>query len=154
MNTKKFREFAANESRREWQKLISRRTPLYSRPDDIRSPFTRDYTRILHSTAYRRLKHKTQVFFDIDHDHVCTRMEHVAHVESVSSTVAQSLGLNEELTRAISMGHDLGHAPFGHQGETVLSALTQKYLFGTNATDCGLWIIWSFWRITTWSAAI
>lgn len=128
MNTKKFREFAANESHRDWQKLISRCTPLYSRPDDIRSPFTRDYTRILHSTAYRRLKHKTQVFFDIDHDHVCTRMEHVAHVESVSSTVAQSLGLNEELTRAISMGHDLGHAPFGHQGETVLSALTQKYL--------------------------
>lgn len=128
MNTKKFREYAANEQNPHWEQLISRRKALYSRPDDIRSPFTRDYTRILHSTAYRRLKHKTQVFFNIDHDHVCTRMEHVAHVESVSSTIAQSLGLNEELTRAISMGHDLGHAPFGHQGEKVLTALTKQYL--------------------------
>lgn len=128
MNTKKFREFAANENHPHWQMLISRRSPLYSRPDDIRTPFTRDYTRILHSTAYRRLKHKTQVFFDIDHDHVCTRMEHVAHVESVSSTIAQSLGLNEELTRAIAMGHDLGHAPFGHQGEKILAELTDKHL--------------------------
>lgn len=128
MNTKKFRELAATEQHPFWEKLVSRRAGLYSRPDDIRSPFARDYTRILHSTAYRRLKHKTQVFSNIDHDHVCTRMEHVAHVESVSSSIAQSLGLNEELTRAISMGHDLGHAPFGHQGEKVLAELTEQYL--------------------------
>lgn len=88
----------------------------------------RDYTRILHSMAYRRLKHKTQVFFNIDNDHICTRMEHVSHVESVSSTIAYELGLNTELTKAISMGHDLGHAPFGHQGETVIRKLTQQYL--------------------------
>lgn len=128
MDSKKFQEFSADEHHPYWHKLISRRGPLYSRPDDIRTPFTRDYTRILHSTAYRRLKHKTQVFFDIDHDHVCTRMEHVAHVESVSSTIAQALGLNEELTRAIAMGHDLGHAPFGHQGEKILASLTEEYL--------------------------
>ncbi len=105
-----------------------RPNPLYSRDDDIRSPFARDYTRILHSMAYRRLKHKTQVFFNIDNDHICTRMEHVSHVESVSSTIANELGLNAELTKAISMGHDLGHAPFGHQGETVIRELTKKYL--------------------------
>lgn len=83
---------------------------------------------ILHSTAYRRLKHKTQVFFNIDNDHICTRMEHVSHVESVSSTLAKELGLNQELTKAISIGHDLGHAPFGHQGENILRDLSQKYL--------------------------
>ena len=94
----------------------------------MRSPFARDYTRILHSLAYRRLKHKTQVFFNIDNDHICTRMEHVAHVESVSNTIAKSLGLNDELTKAIAMGHDLGHAPFGHQGELVIRALSEQFL--------------------------
>jgi len=78
--------------------------------------------------AYRRLKHKTQVFFNIDNDHICTRMEHVNHVESVSSTIARALGLNEELTKAISIAHDLGHAPFGHQGEVVIKKLSTKYL--------------------------
>ena len=78
--------------------------------------------------AYRRLKHKTQVFFNISNDHICTRMEHVNHVESVSSTIAKALGLNEELTKAISIGHDLGHAPFGHQGESVIKKLSQEYL--------------------------
>ena len=108
--------------------LIKREKELYSRADDIRSPFARDYTRILHSMAYRRLKHKTQVFFNINNDHICTRMEHVNHVESVSSTIAKELGLNEELTKAISIGHDLGHAPFGHHGEKVLSKFSEKYL--------------------------
>lgn len=123
-----FKDYAATENNPNWEKLISRQAPLYERLDDIRTPFGRDYTRILHSTAYRRLKHKTQVFFNIDNDHVCTRMEHVSHVESVSSTIAQSLGLNKELTRAISMGHDLGHAPFGHEGERVIAKLSEKYL--------------------------
>ena len=125
---KPFISVAANETNPNWNQLISRQSSLYSRPDDVRSPFARDYTRILHSLAYRRLKHKTQVFFNIHNDHICTRIEHVGHVESVSSTIARSLGLNEELTKAISIGHDLGHAPFGHQGETVLQTLTQNYL--------------------------
>lgn len=128
MNTNKFSSVATTESNPNWEKFTSRQIPLYSRDDDIRSPFARDYTRILHSTAYRRLKHKTQVFFNIDNDHICTRMEHVNHVESVSSTIAKALGLNDELTKAISMGHDLGHAPFGHQGEVVIRRLTEKYL--------------------------
>lgn len=128
MAKQKFSNYAANDKDSNWEKLIERPSELYSRTDDIRSPFARDYTRILHCMAYRRLKHKTQVFFNIDNDHICTRMEHVSHVESVSSTIAKKLGLNEELTKAIAMGHDLGHAPFGHQGETVLRKLSKKHL--------------------------
>lgn len=128
MSGLKFEKHAVTVEHPNWRKLISRQNKLYSRADDIRSPFARDYTRVLHSMAYRRLKHKTQVFFNINNDHICTRMEHVNHVESVSSTIARVLGLNEELTKAISIGHDLGHAPFGHQGESVIKKLSQKYL--------------------------
>lgn len=126
--SQKFKNVAAFPSNTNWELLTQRERDLYARPDDIRSPFARDYTRILHSMAYRRLKHKTQVFFNINNDHICTRMEHVSHVESVSSTIAKALGLNDELTKAIAIGHDLGHAPFGHQGESVLKALSQKHL--------------------------
>lgn len=125
---KLFAEVAATPENSDWDILITRPSELYNRDDDVRSPFARDYTRILHSTAYRRLKHKTQVFFNIDNDHICTRMEHVAHVESVSNTIASNLGLNTELTKAIAMGHDLGHAPFGHHGETIITELCQKYI--------------------------
>ena len=120
---------AAFPGNRNWEKLTEREYELYGRPDDIRTPFGRDYTRVLHSLAFRRLKHKTQVFFNAgDNDHICTRMEHVLHVESVSSTIAGFLGLNSELTKTISMAHDLGHAPFGHQGEKVLDRLAQEYV--------------------------
>lgn len=128
MGIKIFESVAANKESKFWKNLIERPSKLYSRSDDIRSPFARDYTRILHSMAYRRLKHKTQVFFNINNDHICTRMEHVNHVESVSSTIAKELGLNDELTKAISIAHDLGHAPFGHHGEEVLSKFSEKYL--------------------------
>ncbi len=123
-----FSEVAMQPGNHNWEAAIKRRSELYSRSSDIRSEFARDYTRILHSLAYRRLKHKTQVFFDTKNDHVCTRMEHVAHVDSVSYTIASALGLNCELTRAIAMGHDLGHAPFGHTGERILSELSQEYI--------------------------
>ena len=66
--------------------ILSREQPLYNRGNDVRSDFERDYTRIIHSTAYRRLKHKTQVFFSPESDHICTRIEHVTHVESISYT--------------------------------------------------------------------
>ena len=128
MPDKIFESVAATSKNPKWEQLTARQSPLYSRKDDVRSPFARDYTRILHSFAYRRLKHKTQVFFNIDNDHICTRMEHVAHVESVSQTIAKNLGLNDELTKAIAIGHDLGHAPFGHQGEDVINELSLKYL--------------------------
>ncbi len=123
-----FQNECASPARENWPVLTARREKLYNKPNDCRDPFERDYTRILHSLAYRRLKHKTQVFFNIENDHICTRMEHVSHVESVSTTIAKDLGLNVQLTRAIALGHDLGHAPFGHQGERELSALSEQYL--------------------------
>ncbi len=124
-----FRSVAAFPGNDRYEKLIERENSLYSREDDIRSEFARDYTRILHSTAYRRLKHKTQVFYNAaGSDHVSTRIEHVAHVESVAETIGRYLGLNLELIKAIAMAHDLGHAPFGHEGEKVLTRLSEKYL--------------------------
>lgn len=110
-----------------YEALTARPSPLYQREGDVRSPFQRDYNRILHSLAYRRLKRKTQVFFNVANDHICTRIEHVQHVESVSHAIASYLGLNTELTCAIATGHDLGHAPFGHQGESVLKKLTKEH---------------------------
>jgi dGTPase len=121
-----FEPVCAKETDAKWEVLIRREKQLYSRKNDIRSDFARDYDRILHSTAYRRLKHKTQVFFATRNDHVCTRIEHVSHVASVSNTIAKYLGLNTELTEAIAIGHDVGHAPFGHQGETVLKTIAEK----------------------------
>ena len=106
--------------------MIERETEIYKRDKDIRSEFERDYTRIIHSNAFRRLKHKTQVFYSPENDHICTRIEHVLYVESVSYTIAKYLGLNTELTRAIATGHDLGHSPFGHEGERILSEIAKK----------------------------
>ena len=123
-----FEKVAANEKNPKWENIISRKSPLYNRKNDIRSEFERDYTRILHCTGYRRLKHKTQVFFSPNNDHICTRIEHVSHVESISYTIAKALGLNTELTKAIATAHDIGHSPFGHQGEKILSAICQRDL--------------------------
>lgn len=120
---KKFEQLAANKNNEKWENIISRQHELYSRGNDIRSEFGRDYTRIIFCNAYKRLKHKTQVFFSPENDHICTRIEHVTHVESISYTIARYLGLNTELTKAISVGHDLGHSPFGHQGEKVLNKI-------------------------------
>lgn len=109
-----------------WNEAIKRENKIYTRNNDIRSDFERDYTRILHCEAYRRLKHKTQVFFAPHNDHICTRMEHVSHVASVASTIAKYLGLNDQLTSAIALGHDIGHAPFGHHGEDCLNKLLDQ----------------------------
>lgn len=106
---------------------LKRKQPMYQRKNDLRSEFARDYTRVIFSQGYRRLKHKTQVFFATDDDHVCTRIEHVNLVESISYTIASYLGLNTELTKAIAVGHDLGHAPFGHGGETILTKIAKKH---------------------------
>ncbi|MBN2852004.1 MAG: HD domain-containing protein [Clostridia bacterium] len=126
--TGKFSKVAINEKSDKYDVCISRVTPLSRRENEVRSPFTRDYTRILHSRAYSRLKHKTQVFFATQNDHICTRIEHVNHVSSIGVTIAKYFGLNEELVLAIATGHDLGHAPFGHSGERYISAITNKYL--------------------------
>ena len=109
-----------------WQQGIQRSSALYPRGNDIRSEFERDYTRILHSEAYRRLKHKTQIFFAPQNDHVCTRMEHVAHVTSVAATITKYLGLNQQLATAIALGHDIGHPPFAHAGEECLNSLLKQ----------------------------
>ncbi|OHB66631.1 MAG: hypothetical protein A2V70_00780 [Planctomycetes bacterium RBG_13_63_9] len=99
------------------------------KPDDIRSEFRRDYTRIVHSRAFRRLRHKTQVFISPKNDHICSRMEHSLHVASVSQTIARALKLNEDLVEAIALGHDLGHAPFGHIGESSLNRIAGEHGF-------------------------
>ena len=110
-----------------YEQAISRITPIYTKNYDPRSPYERDLHRILHCTAYRRMKNKTQVFFATDNDHICTRIEHVSHVASVSETIAKQLNLNLELVSAIAYGHDLGHAPFGHQGEYILDDIVKQY---------------------------
>lgn len=126
-----FEKAAINENNPKWENSVQRQEELYSREDDIRTPFSRDYNRILHCNAYRRLKHKTQVFFATKNDHICTRIEHVNHVSSVSYTISKYLGLNTELTTAIATGHDCGHAPFGHFGETVLKNIAKNDLSDT-----------------------
>ena len=128
-----FKNLSANLDNPKWNNIISRQKPLYSRAMDTRDDFERDYTRIIHSNSYRRLKHKTQVFFSPENDHICTRIEHVTHVDSISYTIANYLGLNTELTKAIAIAHDLGHSPFGHGGERVLSRLSKRDL------NCSFW---------------
>ncbi len=91
--------------------------------DPIRPAFQRDRDRIVHSKAFRRLKHKTQVFFAPTGDHYRTRLTHTLEVSQIARTIAKVLRLHEELTEAIALGHDLGHTPFGHAGERVLNGL-------------------------------
>ena len=124
-NNKTFLGVRAGDSE---ERLIKRKIKLYDRETDVRTPFERDYTRLLHSLGFRRLKNKTQVFFNTQNDHVCTRIEHVGHVESVASTISDQLGLNTPLVRAIAIGHDIGHTPFGHQGETSVRKLYKDYI--------------------------
>jgi dGTPase len=101
-------------------------------PDSpLRTPFQRDRDRIVHSKAFRRLKHKTQVFISPEGDHYRTRLTHTLEAAGIARTVARALGLNEDLTEAIALGHDLGHPPFGHIGEEVVDAcLRERYGVG------------------------
>ncbi len=99
--------------------------------DDIRTPFMRDRDRIIHSKSFRRLMHKTQCFLSPEGDHYRTRLTHTLEVSQIARTIARSLRLNEDLTEAISLGHDLGHTPFGHAGERVLNKLS-PYGFSHN----------------------
>lgn len=96
---------------------------LEERKCDIRTEFQRDRDRIIYSKAFRRLKHKTQVFLSPEGDHYRTRLTHTLEVSQIGRTIARSLRLNEDLTEAIALGHDLGHTPFGHSGESVLNSI-------------------------------
>jgi dGTPase len=93
---------------------------------DIRTVYQRDRDRILHCKSFRRLKHKTQVFLSPGDDHYRTRLTHTLEVSQIARTIARSLGMNEDLTEAIALGHDLGHTPFGHAGERVLSRCAKR----------------------------
>lgn len=104
------------------------------RETDVRGDFFRDQTAIIHSTAFRRLKNKTQVFFAPENDHICTRIEHVLHVATIAASICKGLNSNGwdldiDMAYAIGLGHDLGHTPFGHAGEMALN----KILGGNNA---------------------
>ena len=96
-----------------------RKTPEAECP--VRTAFQRDRDRIIHSASFRRLKHKTQVFLSPDGDHYRTRLTHTLEVSQIARTIARALRLNEDLTEAIALGHDLGHTPFGHAGERALN---------------------------------
>lgn len=127
--------FAARRRAFEEQHLSARASRSYpavravEEPDcALRTPLQRDRDRIVHCKSFRRLKHKTQVFVAPEGDHYRTRMTHTLEVTQIARTVARALGLNEDLTEAIGLGHDLGHPPFGHIGEAVLDAcLTERF---------------------------
>lgn len=123
---KKFEKEAMLEGNEKFEKAISRIEKLYDPiygDAPMRSEFDRDYTRIINCNAYRRLKHKTQVFLAPESDHYRTRLTHTLEVAQIARTVARALRLNEDLTEAIALGHDLGHTPFGHAGERALNEI-------------------------------
>jgi len=109
-------------------KSINSRGRIYKEPENsIRSPYQRDRDRIIHSSSFRRLKHKTQVFVNTEGDHYRTRLTHSMEVSQIARTLARSLCLNEDLSETLSLSHDLGHTPFGHAGEEVLRSCMDKY---------------------------
>ena len=126
-------------SRRRARIRRDRREPEPDSP--VRTPFQRDRDRIVHSKAFRRLKHKTQVFIAPEGDHYRTRLTHTLETCCIARTVARALGLNEDLTEAIGLGHDLGHPPFGHIGEEALDAALQERVgqrgSSTTSSRCG-----------------
>ena len=109
-------------------KSINSKGRIYKEKENsIRSPYQRDRDRIIHSSSFRRLKHKTQVFVNTEGDHYRTRLTHSIEVSQISRTLARSLGLNEDLCETLSLSHDLGHTPFGHAGEKVLDQCMKRH---------------------------
>lgn len=128
MNIRQMRENQERETLSEYATLSenSKGRQNFEEKCPLRTDFSRDRDRIIHSKAFRRLKHKTQVFISLDNDHFRTRLTHTLEVSQIARTIARALGLNEDLAEAISMGHDLGHTPFGHSGERALDSLSSK----------------------------
>lgn len=110
-------------------------------PDGVRTEFQRDRDRIIHAKAFRRLMHKTQVFISPDGDHFRTRLTHTLEMMQISRTIARALGLNEDLTEAVSLGHDLGHTPFGHTGEEALNSKLAPYGRGFRHNEHSLRVV-------------
>ena len=108
-------------------RLIAEEEFIKKKKPHIRSPYQRDRDRIVHSSSFRRLKHKTQVFVNTEGDHYRTRLTHSMEVSQISRTLARSMGLNEDLCETLSLSHDLGHTPFGHAGEEVLNQCMLNY---------------------------
>ena len=109
-------------------KPINSKGRIYNEKENsIRSPYQRDRDRIIHSSSFRRLKHKTQVFVNTEGDHYRTRLTHSMEVSQISRTLARTLGLNEDLCETLSLSHDLGHTPFGHAGEEILDQCMKRY---------------------------
>ena len=109
-------------------KSINSKGRIHKEPENsIRSPYQRDRDRIIHSSSFRRLKHKTQVFVNTEGDHYRTRLTHSMEVSQIARTLARSLGLNEDLSETLSLSHDLGHTPFGHAGEKILNQCMRRY---------------------------
>lgn len=127
-----FKNVAVTEAHPNWTKLIAREVELYVKPNELRSEFSRDYDRILHSNGYNRQMGKTQVFSAINPDITSTRILHVNQVASIAENISDFFGLNSKLARAISLGHDIGHAPFGHSGEVKLNTIMKEN--GLNST--------------------
>ena len=109
-------------------KSINSKGRIYKESENsIRTPYQRDRDRIIHSSSFRRLKHKTQVFVNTEGDHYRTRLTHSMEVSQIARTLARSLGLNEDLSETLSLSHDLGHTPFGHAGEDILNDCMKKH---------------------------
>jgi len=124
----KIREITENLEKQNFSKyaalsMNTKGRQFYEEKCDIRTDYQRDRDRILHSKAFRRLKHKTQVFISPEGDHYRTRLTHTLEVSQIARTIARALRLNEDLTEAVALGHDLGHTPFGHAGEKVLNEI-------------------------------
>lgn len=126
MNTREFIEETERKTLSPFATLSSesRGRKIFQPESDMRTCFMRDRDRILHSNSFRRLKHKTQVFLAPEGDHYRTRLTHTLEVSQIARTIARALRLNEDLTEAIALGHDLGHTPFGHEGERALATVS------------------------------
>ena len=127
-----------------WERATRSYPALRARPEPdspVRTPFQRDRDRIVHSKAFRRLKHKTQVFVAPEGDHYRTRLTHTLEACIISRTVARALGLNEDLTEAVGLGHDLGHPPFGHIGEEVLDEALAEHGGGFRHNEHSLRVV-------------